>query len=229
MADAEGSQAGVTSTSTSDDDTSTEKVESIGQLKVITSTYQNLRKRSFDDAQSRLKSRKILGLGGKESSKILQVLGNCEHLETKLPDGLSIWLTLSSMVFLIMSVGCLILFKPFSYILAVDLTSRVIVMEVRLLGATFAGLAGLTWLTNMVSYLVIRNVLLSHIIYFGLATFVFIRELFVEYNFYILLSLLFHFAVFVVTLVYVLKLQKLNQPVPDKPVSFAESDDNDNY
>ena len=58
---------------------------------------------------------------------------------------------------------------------------------------------------------------------------VFTRELFVEYNAYISLSLLFHFVIFVVTSLYTMKLHKLNQPVPDKPVSFAESDDNDNF
>ncbi|CAB4009530.1 Hypothetical predicted protein [Paramuricea clavata] len=193
------------------------------------STRMGFHKRSFDDAQSRLKSRKILGLGGKESSKVLQVLGNCEHIDTKLPPGLSVWLMLASLMFLAMALSCLLLFKPFSYLLGVDHSSRINVMEVRLLGATFTGLFGLTWLTNATSYFVLRNVLLTHLIYFGIAALVFIRELSVEYNKYVMLSLIFHIAILSVTTVYTIKLQRANQPIPDKPVSFADSDDGDAF
>lgn len=54
----------------------------------------------------------------------------------------------------------------------------------------------------------------------------FIRELYVEYNTYVMLSLIFHIAILLITFVYVIKLQRVNQPVPDKPVSFVDSDDN---
>ncbi|XP_028395836.1 tumor protein p53-inducible protein 11-like isoform X1 [Dendronephthya gigantea] len=208
---------------------SAEKSHSVNHLGIPSSYNRGVRKRSFDDAQSRLKSRKILGLGGKESSKVLQVLGNCEHLETKLPIGLSLWLTFSSLMFLAMALLCILLFKPFSYLLGVDHSPRINVMEVRLLGATFAGLSGLTWLTNATSYFVLRNVLLTHLVYFGIAALVFTRELYVEYNKYIGLSLIFHVAIFFVTLAYVIMLQRVNQPVPDKPVSFADSDDGEAF
>ena len=58
---------------------------------------------------------------------------------------------------------------------------------------------------------------------------VFIRELYVEYNGYVMLSLIFHIAILSVTFVYVIKLQRINQPIPDKPVSFADSDDGDAF
>ncbi|XP_046861454.1 tumor protein p53-inducible protein 11-like [Xenia sp. Carnegie-2017] len=136
-------------------------------LTVPSAPKRGMRKRSFDDAQSRLKSRKLLGLGGKEASKVLQVLGNCEHLDTKLPRGLSLWLFSSSLMFLAMAILCLFLVRPFSIWLGVDHAPRRNVLEVRLLGATFAGLFCLTFLTSVTSYLVVRNILLCHLVYFG--------------------------------------------------------------
>lgn len=82
---------------------------------------------------------------------------------------------------------------------------------------------------QIVSSFTLRSLLLNRLMHLFLSISVFTRELFVEYNAYISLSLLFHFVIFVVTSLYTMKLHKLNQPVPDKPVSFAESDDNDNF
>lgn len=58
---------------------------------------------------------------------------------------------------------------------------------------------------------------------------VFIRELYVEHNYYVMLSLIFHIVILSITSVYVIKLQRINQPIPDKPVSFADSDDGDAF
>ncbi|WP_411027284.1 hypothetical protein, partial [Salmonella sp. s54925] len=70
-----------------------------------------------------------------------------------------------------------------------------------------------------------RNVLITHLTYFGFATLVFVREVFVEYSSNIGLALVFHFLIFLITLCYTTKLRQVNQPIPDKPVSFADSDD----
>eukprot|EP00058_Branchiostoma_floridae_P012409 XP_002597897.1 hypothetical protein BRAFLDRAFT_97884 [Branchiostoma floridae] len=60
-----------------------------------------LRKESCGDLQSRLKTRKMLGVGEDDDgeihrSKISQILGRSEHLKTRLPPGLRTWQVLSA-------------------------------------------------------------------------------------------------------------------------------------
>ncbi|XP_066270735.1 tumor protein p53-inducible protein 11-like [Branchiostoma lanceolatum] len=60
-----------------------------------------LRKESCGDLQSRLKTRKMLGVGEDDDgeihrSKISQILGRSEHLKTRLPTGLRTWQVLSA-------------------------------------------------------------------------------------------------------------------------------------
>ena len=57
------------------------------------------RKSSCSDLQSRLKVRKMLGVGDTAGSKISQILGHSDHLIFQLPPKLTIWLLLSTVLF----------------------------------------------------------------------------------------------------------------------------------
>lgn len=57
------------------------------------------RKSSCSDLQSRLKVRKMLGVGDTAGSKISQILGHSDHLIFQLPPKLTIWLLLSAVLF----------------------------------------------------------------------------------------------------------------------------------
>ena len=77
-------------------------------------------------------------------------------------------------------------------------------------------------MNNLINFGVETNSSLSYIS-------VFIRELYVEYNKYVMLSLVFHVVILSVTSVYAIKLRRVNRPIPDKPVSFADSDDGETF
>jgi hypothetical protein len=57
------------------------------------------RKSSCSDLQSRLKVRKLLGVGDTAGSKISQILGHSDHLIFQLPPNLTIWLLLTTTLF----------------------------------------------------------------------------------------------------------------------------------
>ncbi|CAF3255950.1 unnamed protein product, partial [Rotaria sp. Silwood2] len=58
-----------------------------------------LRKSSCGDLQSRLKVRKVLGVGDTAGSKISQILGHSDHLIFQLPPKLATWLLLTTTIF----------------------------------------------------------------------------------------------------------------------------------
>ncbi len=57
------------------------------------------RKSSCSDLQSRLKVRKLLGVGDTAGSKISQILGHSDHLIFQLPPKLTLWLLLTTILF----------------------------------------------------------------------------------------------------------------------------------
>jgi hypothetical protein len=62
------------------------------------------RKNSCGDLQSRLKARKVLGVGDTAGSKISQILGHSDHLIFQLPPKLATWLLLTTTLFSCFSV-----------------------------------------------------------------------------------------------------------------------------
>ncbi|CCD68930.1 Tumor protein p53-inducible protein 11 [Caenorhabditis elegans] len=88
------------------------------KLKVGTPTDDTIvsRKQSASDLQSRLKTRKLLGVGELAGdngevykSKISQLLGINESLYVRLPRGMFVWNTLNSLYFLLIGTICLVL------------------------------------------------------------------------------------------------------------------------
>ncbi|CAF0854129.1 unnamed protein product [Rotaria sordida] len=65
----------------------------------VTSRDIFLRKSSCGDLQSRLKVRKVLGVGDTAGSKISQILGHSDHLIFQLPPKLATWLLLTTTLF----------------------------------------------------------------------------------------------------------------------------------
>ncbi|UJR21913.1 hypothetical protein I4U23_024983 [Adineta vaga] len=57
------------------------------------------RKNSCGDLQSRLKVRKVLGVGDTAGSKISQILGHSDHIIFQLPPKLAAWLLLTTALF----------------------------------------------------------------------------------------------------------------------------------
>jgi len=66
------------------------------------------RKTSSGDLQSRLKVRKVLGVGESAGSKISQILGRSEDLTFRLPPTLALWLFLTTTLFISLTIMGLI-------------------------------------------------------------------------------------------------------------------------
>ena len=63
-------------------------------------SFSSSRKDSCADLQSRLKIRKVLGVGDTARSKISQLLGQSDDLIFRLPPKISLWLCITTLFFI---------------------------------------------------------------------------------------------------------------------------------
>lgn len=176
-------------------------------------------KRSFDDAQSRLKCRKLLGIGGKEPSKVLQVLGSHESYFISIPRGYETW---QVVVPVFLSVVSIMLFIFPSYCLRAmgdskESTSFAGALCCRLLASALIGIAGISWGTKPTTILSIKRILLLHSTYCGTATFFLALACFSLRTRFLITLTAVHAFVTAVSLFYFVAVRKLNKPTPEKP------------
>ncbi|XP_076471548.1 tumor protein p53-inducible protein 11-like isoform X3 [Babylonia areolata] len=135
-------------------------------------------KLSSSDLHSRLKTRKVLGVGETDDgdvhrSKLSQILGHSDQLYVRLPWGLRVWQFILALSFTVVSLWALIL--P-SHIFDVTFESdegKYVTLPVRLYGTALLALSLFHWHTVSSSDRdIIRVALLSSAIYFFLQTLV---------------------------------------------------------
>ncbi|XP_076471546.1 tumor protein p53-inducible protein 11-like isoform X2 [Babylonia areolata] len=140
--------------------------------------YTAKRKLSSSDLHSRLKTRKVLGVGETDDgdvhrSKLSQILGHSDQLYVRLPWGLRVWQFILALSFTVVSLWALIL--P-SHIFDVTFESdegKYVTLPVRLYGTALLALSLFHWHTVSSSDRdIIRVALLSSAIYFFLQTLV---------------------------------------------------------
>ncbi|XP_022780004.1 uncharacterized protein LOC111321399 isoform X1 [Stylophora pistillata] len=187
-----------------------------------------VRRRSFDDAQSRLKCRKLLGIGGKEPSKVLQVLGSHESYFISIPRGYETWQVVVPVFLTVVSIMLMIF--P-SYCLRAlgdskESTSFAGSLCCRLLASALIGIAGISWETKPITISSIKRILLLHSTYCGAATlFLALACISLRTRFLIVLTAV-HTIVAAVSLFYFVAVRKLNKPTPEKPNAKNGYDEN---
>lgn len=188
-----------------------------------------VRRRSFDDAQSRLKCRKLLGIGGKEPSKVLQVLGSHESYFICIPRGYDTWqmvvpgfLSAVSIVLLIFPSFCLRGLGD-----SAESSSFAGCLCCRLLASALVGIVFVSWGTKPTTISSIKRVLLLHSTYCGAATlFLGLACFSVRSQSLIVLTSL-HGVLTLVSLFYFVAVRQLNKPTPEKPnTKLCNSDEN---
>ncbi|CAG5132112.1 unnamed protein product [Candidula unifasciata] len=132
-----------------------------------------LRKHSSGDLHSRLKTRKLLGVGETDDgdihrSKLSQILGHSDQLYIKLPYGLRIWQIVMAIMFTMTGLWALVL--PSQIFQTLDTTEdHITSLPVRLYGGAVLSLSVVYWMTlNSQDRDIIRMCLLSSIVYFGI-------------------------------------------------------------
>uniref|UniRef100_A0A2C9KCE4 Tumor protein p53-inducible protein 11 n=1 Tax=Biomphalaria glabrata TaxID=6526 RepID=A0A2C9KCE4_BIOGL len=132
-----------------------------------------LRKHSSGDLHSRLKTRKLLGVGETDDgdihrSKLSQILGHSDQLYIRLPYGLRIWQLLIAIMFTFYGLWALVL--P-SHILNTTLEvsgADDVILPVRLYGCALVSLSIVYWMTlSTQDRDIIRMCLMTSIVYFG--------------------------------------------------------------
>lgn len=178
-----------------------------------------VRRRSFDDAQSRLKCRKLLGIGGKEPSKVLQVLGSHESYFISIPRGYETWQVVVPSFLSVVSIMLLIF--PSQCLRALgdtkDCSSFAVSLCCRLLASALLGIVGISWGTKPTTISSIKRILILHCTYCGAATlFLGLASLSVRTKALIILTAL-HGLMAMVSLFYFVAVRQLNKPTPEKP------------
>ncbi|XP_068595693.1 tumor protein p53-inducible protein 11-like [Brachionichthys hirsutus] len=132
-----------------------------------------MKKHSQTDLISRLKSRKILGVGGEDDdgevhrSKISQVLGNEMKFAVREPVGLRLWILFSAVGFTAMSLMAL-LFPNQLYEVLFEEELSTTNLSIRLYGGALLSLALIMWNgLYTAEKIVIQWTLLSEACYFG--------------------------------------------------------------
>lgn len=134
-------------------------------------------KHSSGDLHSRLKTRKLLGVGETDDgdvhrSKLSQILGHSDQLYIRLPSGLRIWQILLAILFSVMSLWALI-FPSHYFVSMYEIDGQGYTFPVRLYASALVCIAVMYWSTIQASDRdVIRLVLLSSIVFFALQTLV---------------------------------------------------------
>lgn len=135
-------------------------------------------KQSSGDLQSRLKTRKLLGVGESEDgsvplSKISQILGHDDHYLITFPAGLRLWQVTSAVAFT--AIAILAMCFPLGLFETVFVTSsnQESILPIRLFGGAITCLALLYWSAiKSVSRHIIRWTLLTEILYLSIQTLV---------------------------------------------------------
>ncbi|MEQ2307088.1 hypothetical protein AMECASPLE_014616, partial [Ameca splendens] len=169
-----------------------------------------MKKHSQTDLISRLKSRKILGVGGEDDdgevhrSKISQMLGNELKFAVREPIGLRAWILISAVGFTLMAVTALV-FPNQLYELVFEEELFTTSISVRLYGAALLSLALIMWNgLYTAEKVIIQWTLLSEACYFAvqfLVTCITLMEMGILPNAAMLL-LLSRVLFFVVTIAY---------------------------
>lgn len=130
------------------------------------------KKHSSGDLHSRLKSRKLLGVGETDDgdvhrSKLSQILGHSDQLYVRLPNGLRIWQFVLALLFTVIAAWALI-FPQHLYETAIHAVEhQCITLPIRFYGAALLSLAWVFWSTlHAIDRDVIKTSLLTSIIYF---------------------------------------------------------------
>lgn len=111
-----------------------------------------VRKHSSGDLHSRLKTRKLLGVGETDDgdvhrSKLSQILGHSEQLYVKLPKGLRIWQLANALMFSVIGAWALIFpLNLFSFAVTSQ-TDPIVILPIRLYGTALLTLAVMFWST----------------------------------------------------------------------------------
>lgn len=131
-----------------------------------------MKKHSQTDLVSRLKSRKVLGVGGEDDdgeihrSKISQVLGNEMKFTMKEPLGLRLWQLVSAVMFSVVAMMALI-FPDQLYDVVFDKGGSESKISVRLYGGALLSISMIMWnVLYTAEKMVIRWTLLSEACYF---------------------------------------------------------------
>ncbi|XP_052270405.1 uncharacterized protein LOC127871481 isoform X2 [Dreissena polymorpha] len=131
------------------------------------------RKHSSGDLHSRLKTRKLLGVGETDDgdvhrSKLSQILGHSDQLYIRLPNGLRLWLIILSLLISILAVWAL-LFPSHYFSTMYDVDGSTFAFPVRLYACALISIAVMYWSTVQASDRdVIRTILLSSVVFFAL-------------------------------------------------------------
>ncbi|XP_046329840.2 tumor protein p53-inducible protein 11-like isoform X3 [Haliotis rufescens] len=153
--------------------------ESKGEVDYLDpSTVGTYRKHSSGDLHSRLKTRKLLGVGETDDgdvhrSKLSQILGHSDQLYIRLPQGLRVWQCMLAAMFTIIALWALVFPAHLFDISFETEEGKYLTLPVRLYGAALLSLSLLHWNTlQSQDRDVIRGSLLSSVIYFSLQTIV---------------------------------------------------------
>ncbi|XP_071099815.1 tumor protein p53-inducible protein 11-like isoform X2 [Haliotis cracherodii] len=136
------------------------------------------KKHSSGDLHSRLKTRKLLGVGETDDgdvhrSKLSQILGHSDQLYIRLPQGLRVWQCMLAAMFTIIALWALVFPAHLFDISFETEEGKYLTLPVRLYGAALLSLSLLHWNTlQSQDRDVIRGSLLSSVIYFSLQTIV---------------------------------------------------------
>uniref|UniRef100_A0A8C8G5G7 Tumor protein p53-inducible protein 11 n=1 Tax=Oncorhynchus tshawytscha TaxID=74940 RepID=A0A8C8G5G7_ONCTS len=133
-----------------------------------------MKKHSQSDLVSRLKTRKILGVGGEDDdgevhrSKLSQMLGNDIKYQVREPVGLRVWILISAVAFTVMALMALVLPKQMYDIVFEEEINNTSV-SIRLYGGALLSLSLIMW--NGVytqEKIIIQWTLLSEACYFAI-------------------------------------------------------------
>ncbi|XP_022108651.1 tumor protein p53-inducible protein 11-like isoform X2 [Acanthaster planci] len=199
----------------------------------------NDRKQSSGDLQSRLKTRKLLGVGECEDgsvpvSKISQILGSDDHYLMTLPNGLRLWQVATAIVFSAVALLAMIFPVPLFDAIFASNCSADAILPIRLFGAALTCLGLLFWgAVKSVSRYIIRWTLLSQVLYLSIQATVMMCSLYgsLSFNFSSVLVLLVLFMAITISLYFYAILSGFNAKWLWKPkmvtydVSSADKSD----
>ncbi|XP_045176819.2 uncharacterized protein LOC123537234 isoform X2 [Mercenaria mercenaria] len=133
----------------------------------------NYRKHSSGDLHSRLKTRKLLGVGETDDgdvhrSKLSQILGHSDQLYIRLPSGLRLWQIVLAVVFSVLSLWAL-LFPGHYFHAMYDMDGSSFTFPIRLYACALICISVMYWSTvHAADRDVIRMILLSSVVFFTL-------------------------------------------------------------
>ncbi|XP_005109031.1 tumor protein p53-inducible protein 11-like [Aplysia californica] len=131
-----------------------------------------LRKHSSGDLHSRLKTRKLLGVGETDDgdihrSKLSQILGHSDQLYVKLPAGLRVWQVFVALMFTVIGLWALILPSHIFHTTLETPGVELITLPIRLYGGALLSLSIVYWMTlSSQDRDIIRMSLLTCVVYF---------------------------------------------------------------